>query len=251
MFAHRGGSALGPENTLAAFALGMQAGADGLELDVRLSVDGVPVVHHDSMLDRATSMSGPLASRTAADLERIDAGCRFAGRGDFPFRQQGVGIPTLGEVLRKYPDIPLIVDMKVDSREMGEAVAREVRAAGAADRVCAAGSGARSAVAARAGLPEMACSASRPEARLALYRAWARWPARRARYGGYQVPERTSLLRIVSRRFIQYAHEAEVKVQVWTVDEEADMRRLLSWDVDGLISNRPDIAVRVRDTYQP
>ena len=251
VLAHRGGCALGPENTLAAFDLGLQAGADGLELDVHLSSDDVPVVHHDSTLDRTTSASGPLASRTAADLARVDAGWRFAGHGDYPFRQQGVGIPSLRDVLRKYPDVPVIIDMKVDTREMGEAVAREVRAAGAADRVCAAGFGARSAAAARAALPDMACSATRPEARLAVYRAWARWPIGRARYGGYQVPEWTNLLRIVSQRFIQYAHETEIKVQVWTVDEEADMRRLLAWGVDGLISNRPDLAVRVRDACSP
>jgi len=251
VFAHRGGSALGPENTFAAFDMGMRAGADGLELDVHLSADGVPVVHHDTTLDRTTSVSGPLAARTAADLARVDAGYRFSLGGDFPFRGQGVWIPSLSDVLRTYPDVPLIVEMKVDSRDMGEAVARAVRTAGAADRVCAAGFGARSAAAARAALPEMACSATRPEARLAVYRALAGWPVRRARYGGYQVPERTRLLRVVSPRFIRYAHEAGVKVQVWTVDEEEDMRRLLSWGVDGLISDRPDLAVAVRDTVVP
>ena len=251
MFAHRGGSALGPENTLAAFDLGMRVGADGIELDVHLSADGVPVVHHDATLDRTTSASGPVVARTAADLARVDAGYRFAGRGDFPFRRQGVGIPSLHDVLRRYPDVPLIIEMKVDSRDMGEAVAREVRAAGAADRVCVAGFGARSAVAARAALPEMACSASRPEARLAVYRALAGWPVRRARYGGYQVPERASLLRVVSPRFVRYAHEAGVKVQVWTVNDEADMRRLLSWGVDRLISDQPDLAVEVRNRCCP
>jgi glycerophosphoryl diester phosphodiesterase len=249
VFAHRGGCALGPENTLAAFDIGVQAGADGLELDVHLSADGVPVVHHDSMLDRTTSASGPLAVRTSAELARVDAGCRFAASGEFPFRHQGVGIPSLGDVLRKYPDVPIIIEMKVDSREMGEAVAREVRAAGAADRVCAAGYGARSAAAARAALPDMASSASHAEVRLAVYRTWGRWPVRSARYGGYQVPELTGLRRIVSPRFIRCAHEAAFKVQVWTVDEEADMRRLLAWGVDGLISNRPDLAVRVRDSF--
>jgi glycerophosphoryl diester phosphodiesterase len=251
VFAHRGGSALGPENTLAAFDLGMRVGADGIELDVHLSADGVPVVHHDATLDRTTSASGPVVARTAADLARVDAGYRFAGRGDFPFRRQGVGIPSLHDVLRRYPDVPLIIEMKVDSRDMGEAVAREVRAAGAADRVCVAGFGARSAVAARAALPEMACSASRSEARLAVYRALAGWPVRRARYGGYQVPERASLLRVVSPRFVRYAHEAGVKVQVWTVNDEADMRRLLSWGVDGLISDQPDLAVEVRNRCCP
>ena len=211
VFAHRGGCALGPENTLAAFDLGVQAGADGLELDVHLSADDVSVVHHDSTLDRTTSASGPLAVRTAAELARVDAGFRLTVHGEFPFRQQGVGVPSLGDVLRKYPDVPIIIEMKVDSHEMGEAVAREVHATGAANRVCATGYGARSAAAARATLSDMACSASHSEVRLAVYRTWARWPVRRARYGGYQVPELTSLRRIVSPHFVRYAHKARVQ----------------------------------------
>ena len=247
VFAHRGGCALGPENTLAAFDLGLAAGADGLEMDVHLSADGVPVVHHDATLDRTTSESGPVGARTAAELARIDAGCRFVGRGTWPFRNQGIGVPTLAEVLRRYTNTPIIVEMKVDSSAMGEAVARDVERAGAVERVCAAGYGSRSAAAARAALPEMACSACHAEVRLAVYRTWGRYPVRRARYGGYQVPERNGRWRIVSPRFIRYVHEAGLKVQVWTVDEEADMRRLLAWGVDGLISNRPGLAVRVRD----
>jgi glycerophosphoryl diester phosphodiesterase len=247
VFAHRGGCALGPENTLAAFDLGMSAGADGLELDVRLSADGIAVVHHDRTLDRTTSASGPVAAQTAAALSRIDAGYAFRAGDRFPFRNQGIGVPTLAEVLRRYPDAPLIVEMKVDSAEMGEAVAREVRRAAAAERVCAAGYGSRSAAAARAALPEMASSACHAEVRLAVYRTWVRWPVGRGKYGGYQVPELNGRTRIVSGRFIAYAHRVGHKVQVWTVDEEADMHRLLEWGVDGLISNRPDVAVRVRD----
>jgi len=249
VFAHRGGCALGPENTLAGFDLGLAGGADGLELDVHLSADGVAVVHHDALLDRTTSASGPLASRTAAELARIDAGYRFAAGGAFPFRNQGVGVPTLEEVLRRYPEARIIVEMKVDAGAIGEAVARDVRRAGAAERVCAAGYGARSVAAARAALPEMASSACHAEVRLAVYRNWAGWPVRAVRYGGYQVPERNGVLRIVSPRFIRGAHAAALKVQVWTVDEEHDMRRLLDWGVDALISNRPDIAVRVRDLW--
>jgi glycerophosphoryl diester phosphodiesterase len=227
----------------------MAAGADGLELDVRLAADGVPVVHHDATLDRTTSASGRVAAFTSADLRRVDAGCRFSAGGAFPFRNQGVGVPTLAEVLRRYPDVPVIIEMKVNTAQMGNAVAREVRRAAAAERVCAAGYGVRSIAAARAALPEMDSSACHPEVRLALYRTWARWPVRRAAYGGYQVPESNGVTRIVSPRFIRYAHEADLKVQVWTVDEEPDMRRLLGWSVDGLISNRPDVAARVRDSF--
>ena len=69
----------------------------------------------------------------------------------------------------------------------------------------------------------------------------------KAPYQTYQVPECAEAVRIVSPRFVRDAHASGFKVQVWTVDEEADMRRLLEWGVDGLISNRPDLAVRVRD----
>jgi glycerophosphoryl diester phosphodiesterase len=250
VFAHRGGCALGPENTLAAFDLGIAAGADGLELDVHLSADGVPVVHHDRTLDRTTSASGPVAAQTAAALSRVDAGHSFRDGDGFPFRNQGIGVPTLAEVLRRYADVPVIIEMKVDSPEMGQAVAHEVRLASAVERVCAAGYGFRSAAAARAALPEMASSACHAEVRLAVYRTWARWPVGRSRYGGYQVPELNGWTRIVSQRFIAYAHRVGLKVQVWTVDEEADMHRLLAWGVDGLISNRPDVAVRVRDAVK-
>jgi glycerophosphoryl diester phosphodiesterase len=251
IFAHRGGCALGPENTTAAFDLGLQAGADGLELDVHLSADGVPVVHHDATLDRTTPHSGPLAARTAAELAQMDAAYRFAAKGRFPFRNQGVGIPSLRDVLGRYRHVPIIIELKVDSAEMGEAVARDVLASNAVDRVCIAGYGARSAAAARAALPGAASSATHQEVRLAVYRGLAGWPLQQADYGGYQVPERNGLVRIVSPRFVRHAHAVGLKVEVWTVDDESDMRRLLVWGVDGLISNRPDLAVGVRNACFP
>jgi glycerophosphoryl diester phosphodiesterase len=251
VFAHRGGCALGPENTIAAFDAGVAAGADGLELDVHLSADGVVVVHHDETLDRTTNGAGPLARRTVAELAAIDAGYRFSDGAGHPFRGHHIGVPTLRDVLRRYRDLPVIIEMKVDSAEMGEAVAAEVRHAGALDRVCAAGYGCRAVRSARAALPTMATSACAAEVRLALYRSWARWPVRSVAYGGYQVPEVAGGHRIVSPAFIRHAHAADLKVQVWTVDAEPDMQRLLDWGVDALISNRPDVAVRVRNAVTP
>lgn len=249
VFAHRGGCYLGPENTIATFDIGMAAGADGLELDVHLSADGVVVVHHDPTLDRTTDASGPVRSKTAAELARVDAGYRFSKNGQFPFRGQGIGVPALAEVLRRYPGVPTIIEIKVYTAAMGMAVAAEIRRCNALDNVCIAGFGLASAKAARAALPGVAASAASPEARFAVYRSMLRWPVRRAPYQTYQVPERAEATRIVSPRFVRDAHRAGLKVQVWTVDEEADMRRLLEWGVDGLISNRPDLAVRVRNEF--
>ena len=227
----------------------MSTGADGLELDVRLSADGVVVVHHDTTLERTTNGRGPVSARTADELARLDAGYWFVRDGDYPFRGRGIGVPTLRDVLQRYPGVPTIVEIKVYTVAMGRAVADEIRRAGAADYVCVAGYGASSARAARAALPETAASAHKGEVRVALYRSWLRCPTRTAPYHTYQVPECAEGVRIVSPRFVRDAHAAGMKVQVWTVDQEADMRRLLAWGVDGLISNRPDVAVRIRDEF--
>jgi glycerophosphoryl diester phosphodiesterase len=247
VFAHRGGCDLGPENTIRAFDIGLGTGADGLELDVHLSKDGIVVVHHDDTLDRTTDARGPLLARTAEELARVDAGYRFTKDGTWPCRGQGIGIPTLVDVLRRYQGVPVIVEMKVDTVAMGRATAEAVRAAGATDSVCLAGFGYHSARGARDVLPNAAASACTRETRLALYRSWVRWPVRRVAYQTYQVPEFAGATRVVSPRFIASAHAASLRVQVWTVDEDADMRRLLGWGVDALITNRPDLAVRVRD----
>lgn len=250
VFAHRGGCALGPENTIAAFDLGRNAGADGLELDVHLSADGIVVVCHDDTLDRTTGSNGAVAAQTAAALARVDAGHRFTDtKGGFPFRGLGIGVPTLRDVLDRYRDLQIIIEMKENTAAIGNAVAATVRAAGAVERVCAAGYGQQALDAARAALPEMATSASHPEARLAVYRSLIGWPVRRAAYDAFQVPETAGVIRIISPRFIRQVHDAGRRIQAWTIDEEPDMTRLLQWGIDGLISNRPDLAVRVRDAF--
>jgi glycerophosphoryl diester phosphodiesterase len=145
--------------------------------------------------------------------------------------------------------VPLIVEMKTDDPELGRRVAAEVQAAGAADRVCAAGEWRHSLQAARAALPRMASSACRSEVRTALYRSRVFWPVRQPPYTRYQVPETAGPTRVVSPRFIRHAHGAGLTVEVWTVDDPGDMARLLGWGVDALITNRPDVAVAVRDEH--
>ena len=240
VYAHRGGAKLRPENTVLAFDHGLSLGADGLEFDVHLSRDGVVVVHHDRTLDRTTNGRGPLAALTADELGRLDAGARFPG-----FQGVAGGVPRLDEVLRRYPGIPLIIELKVNEPELAHRTIDTVRAANAVDRVALGSYGTRVLRAARAYEPAITTGSSREETRLALYRSWIRWPVRRSPYREYQVPEVAGTTRVVSPLFVRYAHEAGLLVKVWTVDDAGDMRRLLSWGVDAIISDRPDIAVEV------
>jgi len=224
VFAHRGGIAPAPENTMAAFDSGVALGADGLELDVRLSIDGIVVVHHDATLDRTTRLTGPIAIRTGADL-------------------RAAGVATLAEVLARHRDVRVIVELKENSKRLARAAVDVIVRAGAADRVCVGSFGLRALREVRTASPSIATSAAREEVRWALYRSWCRWPVRGVPYGGYQVPERAGGTRVVSPRFIAHAHRAGLKVQVWTVNGEADARRLLGWGVDALITDRPDVMI--------
>lgn len=235
---------------MVAFETGLGHGADGLELDVHLSRDGIPVVIHDATLDRTTDATGPVAARTAAELGAIDAGARFAPDQGFPFRGRGHGIPTLAAVLARWPDARIIIEMKYGTAALGRAVVDVVRRMRAEHRVCLGSFQQEALDAARSAAPEIVTSASQLEARRTLHRAWVRWPFSRPRpFAAYQVPERVGRLRVVSPAFIAQAHRGGQVVQVWVVDSESDARRLLDWGVDGLISDRPDIVVPLRNRW--
>lgn len=243
MFAHRGGASLAPENTVAAFDRGLAAGADGLELDVQLSRDGIVVVHHDLRLERTTNARGLVAGLTARELARVDAGWHFGPAQDFPFRGAGIGVPTLAEVLARYPRTRLIIELKQPTAALARATVNAVHAAGAVERVCIGGFDRRGLAVVRSIAAEIATSAARIEVAGALLRNAFHLSAGKVAYRGFQVPERSGRLRIVTSRFVASARAGGRGVQVWTVNDPSDACRLLELGVDGLITDRPDLLV--------
>ena len=209
---------------MAAFANGLSLGADGIELDVHLSSDDVVVVNHDATVDRTTSGRGAVALMTAAELARLN-------------------VPSLAEVLAGFRDARVVIELKVNSKQLARALVDVVRRANAVERVCVGSFGLRVLRAVRGLEPAIATSAAREEVRWALYQSWVRRSPHSAGYAGFQVPEFSGATRVVSRRFVDLAHGAGRFVHVWTVDSEEDARRLISWGVDGLITDRPDVIV--------
>jgi glycerophosphoryl diester phosphodiesterase len=126
--AHRGAAAQAPENTMEAFRLGVEAGADAIELDVHLTADGQLAVIHDETLERTTDRTGRVADLTMDQVREADAGATFSREGDsgFPFADRGLTVPTLPEVLEWLPEgTGLVVEIK--ARAAADAVVEAVR----------------------------------------------------------------------------------------------------------------------------
>jgi glycerophosphoryl diester phosphodiesterase len=248
-FAHRGGAGIAPENTLEAFREGLRVGAGVLELDVHTTVDGHVVVIHDDVVDRTTQGTGPVREMTLAEIERLDAGYKFTRDGGrtFPYRGQGTRIPTLGEVYDEFVEVPLNVEIKGKRSGIEEAVWRVIEVADAERRTLVVSENMHTIRRFREVSGGRVATAS-SSAELIFFKILSSLGLGRfvrPRYRALQGPETYHGLRVVTPGFIRAAHEHGLRVDVWTIDSEADMRRLLGHGVDGIMTDRPDILARL------
>lgn len=247
LFAHRGASGSVPENTLEAFLEGMAAGADRLEMDVHGTADGHVVVFHDEDLDRTTDAAGPLRLRTLAELKALDAGYRFTdAQGRTPFRGKGLRIPTLDEVLAALPGVPLNIEVKQDQPAIDAAVLEVLDRHHARERVLLAAFEDRIVKRLRVLAPDMVTSLSADEVAAFVAACWSGSMEGYAVPGqALQVPPDHEGIEIVTPAFVAAAHALDMEVHVWTINEEAEMERLLDLGIDGLMSDDPALARRV------
>lgn len=244
VIAHRGGSRLRPENTMAAFEHAVSLGVDAIECDVHLSRDNEVVVIHDDLLDRTTDARGPVSALTARELAHVDAAASFTDlEGRTAFRGTGLGVPRLADVLDRFPDLPVVVEIKGEQTEAARRVVDVIRQTASLHRVIIGGFSERVLNAVRAEEPAIATSASSREARSALRRSWCWLAPRRTGCRLFQLPLRLRGRQILTRRLVQCARRAGMPVQVWVVDEVDEMRMILDWGVTGIITDRPDLAL--------
>jgi len=231
---------LAPENTLTAFENAVRGwGADMLEMDVRSTRDGEAVVIHDETVDRTTDGTGLVADLTLEQLQRLDAGYRFRDpEGHHSFRGKGVTIPTFEAVLEALPGIRLNVEAK-DSRS-APGMVKSILRHQAQDRVLVAAEWERNRRSVR-GYPGPWGASQR---NLIQFFSIIHTPFARhftPECDALQIPETHYGIRILSGRFLREAHERNLPVHVWTVDDPEDMRRLVGMGVDGIQTDRPDL----------
>lgn len=237
IFAHRGASAHAPENTLAAFELAVEQGADGIELDVKLSADGHVVVIHDQTLTRTTGRRGWGKSTTLDEMRALDAGSFFSEK------FKGEKIPLLEEVFDKVGKRSIINVELTNYITLGdhlvESVCMLVKKFGLQKRILFSSFAPLNLSKSRSYLPEV------PVALLT-------WKGLRGMWGrsfGFAFGKYDALhpdYRDVTQQQIYYVHRLKQRIHVWTVNDETDLHRLFKWGVDGVITNDPLLAVQVR-----
>lgn len=233
IIAHRGFSAVAPENTLAAFEAALLAGANALELDVRMTRDERLVVIHDATVDRTTNGSGYVKDLTLAELRRLDAGSWFSRK------YAGERVPLLNEVLRLVAGKNVVLNIELKTQEVDyHGIERKLLH-----------------VLQRWGLLSNTIISSlnyltlkrirtiNPRAKVGMLWTLPEVSWVHARLLGAAAVHPHFLL--VTRELVGQLHDSGLKVFPWTVDDPVIMARLVSWDVDGIITNRPDLLVRL------
>ena len=242
---HRGNAAHAPENTMESFRQALAGGAECVELDVRLSADGVPVVMHDPTLDRTTDAAGAVVSLSAERIRAANAGARFThddGR-TFPYRDKGLRVPTVEDVLTELVDVPLLLEIK--TAEASPVTRRLIERHSAESRCVIESFDARALEPFRGS--RIAIGASRADVARLMHRIVTRRPVRSLPYSVMCLPPRFRGVPMPIASLVNLTRPAGCLVHVWTINDPDVARHLWSVGVRGIVSDDPGLMRRTRD----
>jgi len=232
-FAHRGGAGAWPENTMPAFQGAVDLGYAYVETDVHATRDGQLIAFHDDRLDRVTDKTGLVSELEWADVRKA----RVDGREP---------IPLLSDILSAWPALKVNIDPKADGAV--EPLVKVLKDTSAVDRVCVGSFSDKRTAAVRHALGPSLCTSLGPRGTFRLRMAsWLPGGVWRPSFaeGCAQVPVAQSGIPIVDRAFVEKAHACGLQVHVWTIDEPAEMERLIDIGVDGLMTDSPAVLKEV------
>lgn len=253
VIAHRGASGEYPENTALSFCNAVEIGVDVIETDIHFTKDGSFLVIHDEDLHRVSDGTGHVADHTLAELRRYDAGYRFTTDGgtSFPFRGKGLSFMSLEEMLEEFPDQRFNIDLKSKNTAQVAPYLEIIRKMKASDRVLTASEHGPNTALVRRLMPEMATSFGLWPA-LAyyfLFKSGILYFKKRFPQDALQIPEFFGISRVITHSFIEQAHEKGLRVHVWTINDEGDMRRLYEMGADAVMSDHPVLLKKVAKEF--
>ena len=250
VIAHQGGDGIFPGDTLYAFEHAVALGADVLEMDAHITKDGEIVLMHDEKVNRTTDGAGLIEDLTLAELKKLDGAYKWSIDGDktFPFRGQGIQVPTLRELFEKFPNMRYLIEIKLTKNPIDKPFCNLIREYHMEEKVIVGSFHDEAMAQFRATCPEIATSGSTNEvtAYVILGKLFL---------GGFVAPQYQSLqvpwekseskgIPIMTARFIREAHAKNLHVEPWTVNDPELMRQYIEWGVDGIITDRPDLLLQ-------
>lgn len=246
---HRGNRAYAPENTIESLAQALAAGADAVEFDVRVSADGIPVVHHDPTVTRTTDGTGEIMRLTFAELRNFDAGAKFSSDGGrtFPYKGKGHRIPSFDEVLEAFPATPLLIEIKDPLAAVG--VLKSIERHKAEQR-CLVDSFSHEALRVFVGT-SVAYGASSGDVGRLMRQVLFGGRITPVSYKALCVPLAYYGLPLPVRRFAKVAPKLGCRVHVWTINSPAVSKDLWSSGVNGIITDDPALMLKVRNGISP
>ena len=251
VIAHQGGDGVWPGDTMFAFEQAVAIGSDVLEMDAHITKDGEIVLMHDETVDDTTDGTGLIEELTLAEIKQLDAAYEWSideGK-TFPYRGQGIQVPTLRELFEKFPNMRYLIEIKLTNNPIDKPFCDLIREYNMQEKVIVGSFHDEAMAQFRATCPEVATSGSRGEvtAYVILGKLFL---------GGFVAPEYQSLqvpwekseskgIPIMTARFIREAHAKNLHVEPWTVNDPELMKQYIEWGVDGIITDRPDLMIEV------
>ncbi len=229
-FAHRGGAGDWPENTMPAFEHAVGLGYTYVETDVHTTADGVLVAFHDDQLDRVTDRTGAIADLPWSEVAAAVVG--GSGR-----------VPLLEDILGAFPDVRVNIDPKADRAV--EPLAEVILRTGSVDRVCVGAFSDKRLARLRELVGDRLCSSLGPRGTTALIAASKGIPTGQLHAACAQVPVAAKGITITTPALVAAAHDRGMQVHVWTIDDPTEMHRLLDLGVDGIMTDRPAVLLKV------
>jgi glycerophosphoryl diester phosphodiesterase len=248
VIAHQGGEGLRPSNTMASFSHAVELGVDVLEMDIHSTADDVIVVMHDDTVDRTTDGTGRIQDLTLQEIQSLDAGYYWTDDSgeSYPYRGQGITVPTLEELFIAFPDMSMNIEIKQESPSIVESFCQLLRDYEKVDSVLVASFHQATMEEFREKCPGVASSMVESEIRrFFILNTIFLGAIFRAPSEAIQIPEFSGNLHVATERFVKAAHGHNVQVHVWTVNEIEDMERMIDIGVDGIITDRPDRLIEV------
>lgn len=257
VIAHQGGELLAPSNTMAAFTNAANMGVDVLETDLHITKDGYLVAIHDPTVDRTTDGHGKVADLRLEEIQQLDAGYHFKDLdGHYSFRGKGVYIPTAEEMFQTFGDnLRIEMEIKDDNPperfdEMAKKLWELIKKYNMEDKVLIASFDQNILdTFNKYAKGQVATAGGRQEVKdFVIFHKFFLRNLYKPETDSFQIPTEDSGFDLTDKKLIDGAHRRGMQIHYWTIDDPKEMKKLIKAGADGILTNRPDLLLKLMET---